>query len=130
MDYKEYKELYNKLLSEKGRAEIGDDTKRTADLEKKINTFLAQYPSIVNPDNKKNAKVTELSIKEIVRRCVQTAIAVINDVSAIVSNKDQLSTETIRKRVVLAVTQPERRIYIGIWCIFFSFVFYFIDSAV
>jgi len=130
MDYKEYKELYNKLLSEKGRAEIGDDSKRTVELEKKINTFLAQYPNIVNPDTKKNAKITELSVKEIVRRCVQAAIDVIDDVSKIVSNKDQLSTETIRKRVVLAVTKPERRLYIGLWCIFFSFVFYFIDSAI
>lgn len=130
MDFKEYKDLYNKLLSDKGRAEIGDDTKRTQEIEQKINKFLEDYPNIVNPDTKKNAKITDLSIKEVVQRSVQTSIDVIEDVSDIISNRDYMTAVELRRNVFLAFTKKERRVYIGIWCIFLSFILYFIDSAV
>lgn len=129
MDYKEYKKLYQQLSSEKGLAEIGDDPNRTAVVEQKINKFLADYPKSIPSDTKKDTLITNLSIKEVYRRCLTVMIDVINDISRILGERDALSAADFRRQLFYAVTNPERRLYVGIWLIFLSVVLYFIDSS-
>lgn len=129
MDFKEYKQLYQQLMSEKGRAEIGDDPYRTAEVEKKVNQFLATYKDAIPAEKRKDAPVTQLPIKEVYRRCLTVMIDIINDVSRLLSDRDTLSSTDLRRQIFYAVTNPERRLYVGIWLIFISMVLYFIDSS-
>lgn len=129
MDYKEYKQLYNQLLSEKGLAELGDDPNRVAAVEQKINQFLEQYPKTIPVDKKKTTPITELSVREIYKRCLMIAIDIINDISRILSQRDTLSNAELRRQIFASITSPERRVYVGIWLIFISIVLYFIDSS-
>ncbi len=126
MDFKEYKQLYQQLMSAEGRAEIGDDTQRTAEIEKKINTFLDVYPKT---QQQKDAPITQLSIREIYRRCLHVMIDIINDISRIMSERDTLSSADFRRQLFYAATTPERRLYVGVWMVFISFVLYFIDAS-
>lgn len=116
-------------MSDQGRAEIGDDTERTAALEKKINTFLDVYPKTQPMDKRKDAPVTELSIREIYRRCLNVMIDIVNDISRILSERDTLSSADFRRQLFYAATTPERRLYVGMWLVFISFVLYFIDAS-
>lgn len=129
MDFKEYKQLYQQLMSEKGRAEIGDDPNRTAEVEKKINAFLATYENSIPIEKRANASITQLPVREVYRRCLTVMIDIINDISRILSERDTLSSANLRRQIFYAVTNPERRLYVGIWLIFISAVLYFIDSS-
>lgn len=129
MDFKEYKQVYQQLMSEKGRAEIGDDPNRIAAVEQKINKFLAEYPNSIPSDTKKDTLITNLSIKEVYRRCLTVMIDVINDISRILGERDALSSADLRRQLFYAITNPERRLYVGIWFIFLSIVLYFVDSS-
>lgn len=129
MDFKEYKDLYQRLLDSKGRAEIGDDPNRIKDIEQKINQFLEKYPSVIPPDKRPDALFTQISLKELLKRTIQTAIDVINDVSEVVTKKDSLSKTEFRRKLFRTVTAPDRRLYVGVWLVVFSFILYFVDST-
>lgn len=129
MDYKEYKQLYQQLMSDKGRAEIGDDSNRTAEVEAKINKFLASYPDTIPITTRKDAQITQLPLHEVYRRCLTVMIDIINDISRLLSERDTMSSTNLRRQIFYAITNPERRLYVGIWLIFISMVLYFIDSS-
>lgn len=129
MDYKEYKQLYQQLLTEKGRAELGDDPNRMQALEQKINTFLELYPEMKPMDRRKDAPVTHLSVREVYRRCLNVMIDIINDISRILSDRDSLTSADLRRQLFYAFTNPERRLYVGIWAVGLSIVLYFIDAS-
>lgn len=129
MDFKEYKQLYDQLLSAQGRSEIGDDPNKIDKLEKKIDTFLESYPKTIKPDKQPDALFTHISIKELLRRLVQTMIDVINDIATIITQKDVLSNTDLRRRLFRAITEPSRQFYMGMWLVIISFILYFIDSA-
>jgi hypothetical protein len=95
----------------------------------RINEFLDKYPGTVSPDKKPDTPWINLSVKEIFKRCVQTMIDIINDLSEIVNNKAAMSNAAFRRRLFAAFTSPERRLYVGFWLIFVSFLLYFIDST-
>lgn len=94
-----------------------------------IQKFLDTYPSVISPDDKADAPFLALSLGEVYRRTLQTAIDIIHDISLVVTNKDTMSKATFRRRLFEAFTRPERRFYVGVWLIITSFVLYFIDSA-
>lgn len=129
MTQTEYDVLYKQLLSDRGRAEIGDDPLRQEKMVEKIQQFLDTYPQTVAPEKDPNHPWIKLPLHEVYKRSLQTAIDVVQDVSGIVSQKDFISQTSLRRQVVTAFTREDRRIYIGIWLIFLSFVLYFIDSA-
>lgn len=129
MDYKEYKDIYKQLLSEQGREEIGDDPKRVAVLEEKINRFIEDYPKVVPSDRDPNTPFHLLSLKAIFHRTMLVGIDIIQDVADVLSQRDVLGSTMTRRRIVLALTKPERRIYFGIWLIFFAMVFFFLDGS-
>lgn len=129
MDYKEYKQLYQQLLSAKGREEIGDDPLRIEKLEKKIDTFLDKYPESIPPDQRPNALFTQISLKTLIQRMIQTLIDIINDIASLITQKDQLTQTDFRRRLFRTITDPSRRFYVGLWLVLLSFVLYFVDSA-
>lgn len=129
MDYKEYKDVYNQLLSQQGREEIGDDPRNVTVLESKINKFLEKYPNIVPRDSDPNTPFHLLSLKAVFHRTMLVGIDIIQDISAILSQREIIGSTTTRRKIVEALTKPERRIYFGIWLIFFAMVFFFLDGS-
>lgn len=129
MDYKEYKEVYQQLLSQKGREEIGNDTNNTKALETKINDFLSKYPSVIPRDKDPNTPFHLLSLKAIFNRTMRVAIDIIQDVSGILSQQSKMGSVSTRRKIIEAMTRPERRVYLGIWLIFFALVFFFVDGS-
>jgi len=129
MDFKEYDNIYQDLLNEKGRIDIANEAEEKERLIKKINDFLELYPKSIPKDKDPNAYFYQLSLKEIYRRSLQTMIDVIQDISELISRRAFISSSTFRRDLFQIVTKRERRLYIGIWLIFLSFLLYFIDSA-
>lgn len=129
MDFKEYDNIYQDLLNEKGRIDIANEAEEKEKIIKKINDFLELYPKSIPKDKDPNAYFYQLSLKEIYRRSLQTMIDVIQDISELISRRAFISSSTFRRDLFQIVTKRERRLYIGIWLIFLSFLLYFIDSA-
>lgn len=125
----DYDKLYAQLLSQSGREELGDDPMRQEKMVEKIQRFLDTYPDTIPTDKRPDAPYFKLSIQEVYRRSLQTAIDIIRDVSGILTQRESMSNASFRRRVFEVFTQPERAFYVGIWLIFLSFVLYFIDSA-
>lgn len=126
MDYKEYKEVYQKLLT--------DDILNDGEKEKEknlnmMNDFLEKYPTIIPKDRNPATPVFELSVKELYKRTLQTIIDIINDISELVTQKDYMSQTAFQRNAFKIFTAPKRRLYIGIILIIISFMLYFIDSS-
>ena len=124
----DYSGVYNDLTNNTQKAGEIIRGEHAATLDK-INKFLEEYPKVIPPDKDPYARVTELSIKEVLRRSIRTMIDVINDISKTISDRSVLSVADFRRQIVYAITRSDRRFYMGVWLVFFSFVFYFIDSA-
>jgi hypothetical protein len=129
MDYKEYKELYEKLLTDKGLRAIEDTVGEKDKVVKQINDFLGKYPTLIPKDKNPATPITQLSIKEIYRRTLQTIIDIIQDISNLTSQRNYMSQATYRRSLFETLTQPDRRMYVGVVLIILSFILYFIDSA-
>ena len=125
----DYETIYKQLMSKQGREELGDDPLRQQKMVEKIQEFLDKYPTIVPPEKDPSTPWVKLPLQVIYKRTLQTAIDVIQDVSSILSQKEFLSNASFRRKLVVAFTREDRRLYIGIWFVFLSFVIYFIDSA-
>ena len=129
MDYKEYQDLYQKLLTEKGLLRIEDEVGEKEKVLSQINTFLEKYPTIIPKDRLPTTPLTQLSVKEIYRRTIQVIVDIINELSDVISQKNYTSQATFRRRLFEVFTKPERRLYVGLMLVFLSFVLYFVDSA-
>lgn len=130
MDYKEYKDAYNQLLSENGRQELGDDPlKMETIITNKVNKFLQLYPTTIPLDKRPNTPIHLISIKELYKRTISTMIDILDDVSTAISNKDVMSNTEFRRSIFYAFTRADRRLYVGISLIILSFILYFVDSA-
>jgi hypothetical protein len=129
MDFREYKTLYQQLLSDKGRAELGDDPIRIKEAETKIERFLEAYPKVIPADLDPSAPFLAISLKELYRRMLRVSVDIINDIADAVALRDTVSATVFRRKIVSAFTAPDRRIYVGAWFIILSFILYFIDSA-
>ena len=125
----DYDTIYKQLMSAKGREELGDDPLRQEKMVEKIQKFLDTYPTTLPPEKDPNTPWVKLPLQEIYKRTLQTAMDVINDMSTILSQKEYISSASFRRKLVTAFTREDRRLYIGIWLIFLSFILYFIDSA-
>jgi hypothetical protein len=122
-------EIHNSIKESSQLIELSNDSLQQKELIDKINTFLDAYNKRKLPDEDVNTPWIDLSLKEIFRKTIQTAVDIINDVSEQISNKELVSGTEYRRGIVMAFTAPERRVYVGIWLIIFSFILYFIDSA-
>lgn len=129
MDFKDYDQVYQDILNERGRIDISNEGKEKDALVKKINDFLNLYPKSIPKDKDPNAYFYQLSLKELYRRFLQTMIDIIQDISEVISKRKYISGATYRRDLFSVFTKRERRLYVGLWLIFFSFILYFIDSA-
>lgn len=129
MDYKEYKATYDTLVSEQGRRLMEADVKHREAVEHKINDFLKKYPTVIPPDTRTDTPFFQLSLKEVFRRTILVGIDVVNDISSIVSSYDTDGPVVTRRRLFEVFTRQERRLYIGLWLLFFAVVFFFIDGS-
>jgi len=129
MDFKTYDKVYQDILNDKGRIDISNDGAEKEVLVNKINDFLELYPKSIPKDKDPNARFYQISLKELIRRFLQTAIDILNDLSDIITRKNYISGATYRRDIFTLFTKKERRLYVGMWLIFFSFVLYFLDSA-
>jgi hypothetical protein len=129
MDYKEYKQLYEKLLSEKGLKAVEEELNEKEKVLKQINDFLGKYPKILPKDKDPDTPITHLSLKEIYRRLLQTMIDMIQDISNLISQRNYMGQVSFRRRMFEVFTKKDRRLYVGILLVLLSFMLYFIDSA-
>lgn len=119
------RQTYEELVKSPGSVlESVDDRNRIVNT---INQFLKEYPKQMKPAP--NDPWVNASVRDLTRKTIETAIDIINDVSTLVSNRDQYSNAQYRRQMLYVFTQPERRLYVGFWLIFISFVLYFIDSS-
>jgi hypothetical protein len=128
-DQEQYDQVYRQLLSKMGRDELGDDPLRQEKMLQKIQRFLDTYPSTIPADAKPNTPIYKLSLQELYRRCLRTAVDILREISGIVSTRQLMSQSALRRSLFRVFTKPERRLYVGVWLIVLSFVLYFIDSA-
>ena len=129
MDYKEYQKLYQQLLTDAGLQSVENTLGEKEKVLKQINDFLGKYPTVLPKDKQASTPLFELSVKEIYRRTLQASIDIIQEVSDLISQKNYMSQTTFRRKTFEVFTKPERRLYVGIWLVFISFMLYFIDSA-
>lgn len=122
-------EIYKSLKESTQLIELSNDSLKQKELIDKINEFLEAYKKRKLPDEDPNTPWIKLSLYEIYRKTIQTAIDIINDISDAISNKELISFTEYRRNIFMAFTVKERRIYVGIWLILFSFLLYFIDSS-
>lgn len=73
--------------------------------------------------------MNDITVKELYKNTIQTAINIINDSSDLITNRDTMTLASFRRQMFETFTNPERRLYVGIWLIAISFILYFIDSA-
>ena len=125
MDATSYKQTYDSLLHTPVKT-IADDNDRDK-VVNTINKFLAEYPKSLPPAP--DAPWVDLPVRVLARQTIQTAIDVVNDLSTLISNKDAMSSTEYRRSIVDIFFRKDRRLYIGFWLIFISFVLYFIDTA-
>lgn len=129
MDFKEYNRIYHSLLNDNGLVDIGSSFNEKATIVDNINKFLELYPKSIPKDRNPEAYFYELSVIEIYRRFIRAAIHIIEEISELISQKKYVSAATFRRELFQIFTKKERRLYVGLWLIFLSFILYFIDSA-
>lgn len=73
--------------------------------------------------------VPDMTLRTLYKYTIQTAIDIIQDISALLSARPFTSDTEFRRKLVEVFTKPQRRLYVGLWLCFFALVFYFIDSS-
>ena len=96
-------------------------------VEKKINQLLDILPNGKNVDIPK--KVQDLTIGELYNGTIQTLIDILNELSAVMSERKYMSNQIYRKKIIEIFTQKERKLFIGIVMVIISFILYFIDGS-
>jgi hypothetical protein len=128
-DFNTYKEIYNKLMTNAdnvvGSDVDADERKKTIDT---INKFLETYPKSLPPAPDSDPW-TKVPVDRLTKKTIDTTIDIINDISTLISNRQQYSNTEYRRQFVDIFFKPERRLYVGFILVFLSFVLYFIDSS-
>jgi len=121
--------LYDSLGSATGRAKLGDDPFLQEKAIETMTNFLEEVPSRKPWSERPNAQLLELPLGEIMRRTLQTAVDILNDLTRVITDRHYMSETSFRRKLFVIFTAPPRRLYVGIWLILLAFVLYFIDSA-
>lgn len=126
---KDFEPDMNKLTSQDNLALSEEDTKAptlTTSAILDTATSLTQKTLNIPMTNK---EISELTIGQIYNNTIKTVVAIINDISILLSEKDVLTNAEFRRRLLKIFMLEERRMYVGIVLIILSFILYFIDSS-
>jgi len=126
-------DIYTQFQNDIRKQTLGNDPLLQQDTINKINQFLNTYPSSkasVNYKDITGGPWTDLPVKTLYYKTIHALIDIINEFSDILSNMDSDDSTTTRRKLVKALFQKDRRVYVGILFIFLSFILYFIDAAV
>lgn len=111
-----------------GLSTLGSDPLLQQEALDTMTAFLNK-PKPVPWSQRTDANVMDMPLREIVRRTLQTAVDILNDITGVVGEMSVMSGTELRRKLFAAFTAPQRRLYVGIWLVVLSFVLYFIDSA-
>ena len=95
-------------------------------IENKINELLKSLPDDYKREDK---MIYNLTVNEIYQNTIQTIIDIINDITSLIADKDFITNQMYKERLLNIFLDNKRRIYIGIILVLFSFILYFIDGA-
>ena len=126
---KDFEPNMNKLVSPDNLS-LGKDDKNAPTLA--TSAFLDTAASISRKtlDIPMTSKeISNLTVGQLYDNTIRTIVAIINDISVLISEKDVITGTEFRRRLFKAFTMKERRMYVGIVLIVLSFVLYFIDSS-
>lgn len=96
-------------------------------IEKKIGQLIDVLPSDKNVQLSK--QIQDLTIGELYNGTIQTLIDVINELSAVMSERKYMSNESYRTKLYEIFAKKERKLFIGIVMVVLSFILYFIDGS-
>jgi len=96
-------------------------------IENKINTLLETLPEKI-PDNEIRINTYNLTLKQLYKNTLQTAIDIINDIIEL-NNTKIADTNYYITKIIYILTEDDRKLYFGIILVIFSFILYFIDGA-
>ena len=126
IDSNTYDKVQTLLQQEFGRAELSDDPEKL----EAINTFLRTFPyRNKKVDGSGSGPWVNMTVKQLFRQTIQTAIDIINDLAEVISNRNVLSAAEYRRSIFDVFARKSRRTYVGLWLIFLYFLLYFIDSS-
>ena len=107
-------DVYKLLLSDDGRAGLGNDPLAQAEAVAAVNEFLATYPRRTTIPQ----TATDQTLREFYARTLQTAVDVLTE-----------ATTPDGPGWMAALLAPSRRLYVGVWVVVLSLVLYLIDAA-
>jgi hypothetical protein len=114
------------LQTEAGLSTLGNDPL----LQQKALATMAEYLDAGKRERQRGSGgVWDMTVGELMRRTLQTAVDILNEMASLVSDSATLSGAALRRRAFAAFTMPERRLFVGVWLVALSFVLYFIDST-
>lgn len=96
-------------------------------VEKKINQLFDVLPQ--NPNIKVPKMIYEYTIHELYTGTIQTVIDIINETTSLNAEKNYISNKIYRQRLYEIFFKDNRKIFVGILLILFSFILYFIDGS-
>lgn len=96
-------------------------------IENKINQILDVLPP--NPNIKIEKMIYEYTAFELYESTIQTAIDIINDLSALNVERKYMQNKQLTTRLMQIFLAPERKLFVGIILVVLSFILYFIDGA-
>lgn len=115
---------------------VGDEITNTTDGSSDVVPSLAETALIEAATELKKTDVkftkkefSKLTINQIYDNTIKTMIAIINDISELISEKEVMTNTEFRRKLVEIFFMKERRMYVGILLILVSFILYFIDSS-
>lgn len=95
-------------------------------VENKINQLLKTLP---DDYIKEDRPIYNFTLNELYKGTIQTIIDIINDIIALIADKDFITKQMYRERLLNIFLDNNRRIFIGIILVSLSFILYFIDGA-
>lgn len=97
-------------------------------IEKKLNQLFEVLPKKFD-DIKTPKMIYEYTISELYTNTIQTIIDILNDLTALYADRKYINNQVFRERLFNIFLKDERKIYIGIVLVIFSFILYFIDGS-
>lgn len=96
-------------------------------IESKLNDLLQTLPD--KPLQAEAKRIYDMTVSEIYKNTLQTAIDIINEVGEMYMNKDYVNSTNYMTVLMNILLKDNRKIYLGIMLIVLSFIIYFIDGA-